>query len=135
MGLSESKLASELGVSRQIISNWMKKEKFPRPEKLLKLSKILKMSFNEMVIRKESVTEPVVAFRKKGGHKIPPDYLENAKHMGTLLEQLVSYPKQEKNIIHERPDMAREIHQRLIKFMEETNVPSTRIKERGNMEI
>jgi len=91
MSLSESKLASELGVSRQIISNWMKKEKFPRPEKLLKLSKILKMSFNEMVIRKESVTEPVVAFRKKGGHKISPDYLENAKHMGTLLEQLVPY--------------------------------------------
>jgi transcriptional regulator with XRE-family HTH domain len=35
MGLSQLKLASQLGVSRQAVSKWMKNEKFPRPEKLL----------------------------------------------------------------------------------------------------
>ena len=91
MGLSQSKLASELGVSRQVISKWMKNEKFPRPEKLLKLAHRLKLSFDEIVVRLPSEGEPVIAFRKKGRHKIPDDYIEAAKYTGSLLEQLVPY--------------------------------------------
>jgi len=70
MGLSQSKLASELSVSRQAVSKWMKNEKFPRPEKLLRLAQILKLSFDEIITRIETGNEPVVAFRKKGSHKI-----------------------------------------------------------------
>lgn len=91
MGLTQSKLASELGVSRQIISSWMKKEKFPRPEKLLRLAKILKLSFDEIVVRIVAAEEPLIAFRKKGRHKISKDYIESAKYMGSLLEKLVPY--------------------------------------------
>ena len=91
MGLTQSKLASELGVSRQIISNWMKKQKFPRPEKLLRLAKILKLSFDEIVVKISAEDEPVIAFRKKGGHKISKNYVESAKYMGSLLEKLVPY--------------------------------------------
>ena len=91
MGLTQSKLASELGVSRQIISTWMKKEKFPRPEKLLRLAKILKLSFDEIVVRIATEDEPLIAFRKKGSHKISKDYIESAKYMGSLLEKLVPY--------------------------------------------
>ena len=91
MGLTQSKLASELGVSRQIISSWMKKEKFPRPEKLLRLAKILKLSFDEIVVRIVTEEEPLIAFRKKGRHKISKDYIESAKYMGSLLEKLVPY--------------------------------------------
>lgn len=91
MGLTQSKLASELGVSRQIISNWLKKEKFPRPEKLLRLAKILKLSFDEIVVRIVTEEEPLIAFRKKGRHKISKDYIESAKYMGSLLEKLVPY--------------------------------------------
>ena len=91
MGLTQSKLASKLGVSRQIISNWMKKEKFPRPEKLLRLAKILKLSFDEIVVRIVTEEEPLIAFRKKGRHKISKDYIESAKYMGSLLEKLVPY--------------------------------------------
>ena len=91
MGLTQSKLASELGVSRQIISTWMKKEKFPRPEKLLRLAKILKLSFDEIVVRIATEEEPLIAFRKKGRHKISKDYIESAKYMGSLLEKLVPY--------------------------------------------
>ncbi len=91
MGLTQSKLASELGVSRQIISNWMKREKFPRPEKLLRLAKILKLSFDEIVVKIVTEEEPLIAFRKKGRHKISKDYIESAKYMGSLLEKLVPY--------------------------------------------
>jgi len=90
-GLSQSKLASELGVSRQIISKWMKKEKFPRPEKLLRLAKLLKLSFDEIVVKIATEGEPIIAFRKKGGHKISKDYIESAKYMGSLLEKLLPY--------------------------------------------
>ena len=91
LGLSQAKLASELGVSRQAVSKWMRNEKFPRPEKLLRLAKLLKLSFDEIVRKIESDDEPIVAFRKKGMHKIPPDYIENAKDIGSLLEKLVPY--------------------------------------------
>ncbi len=91
MGLTQSKLASELGVSRQIISTWMKKEKFPRPEKLLRLARILKLSFDEIVVRIATEEEPLIAFRKKGRHKISKGYIESAKYMGSLLEKLVPY--------------------------------------------
>jgi len=91
MGLSQSKLASELGVSRQVVSKWMKSEKFPRPEKLLKLAHRLKLSFDEIVVRLPSEGEPVIAFRKKGTHKISDDYIEAAKYTGSLLEKLVPY--------------------------------------------
>jgi len=91
MGLSQSKLASELGVSRQVVSKWIKNEKFPRPEKLLKLAHRLNLSFDEIVVRLPYEGEPVIAFRKKGRHKISDDYIEAAKYTGSLLEKLVPY--------------------------------------------
>jgi transcriptional regulator with XRE-family HTH domain len=91
MGLSQSKLASELSISRQVVSKWMKNEKFPRPEKLLKLAHRLKLSFDEIVVKLPSEGEPVIAFRKKGRHKISDDYIEAAKYTGSLLENLVPY--------------------------------------------
>jgi transcriptional regulator with XRE-family HTH domain/Zn-dependent peptidase ImmA (M78 family) len=91
MGLSQSKLASELGVSRQVVSKWMKNEKFPRPEKLLKIAHRLKLSFDEIVVRLPSHEEPIIAFRKKGRHGISDEYIEAAKYMGSLLERLVPY--------------------------------------------
>jgi len=91
MGLSQSKLASELGVSREAVSKWMQNEKLPRPEKLLRLAHLLKLSFSDIVIKVASEDEPIIAFRRKGRHKIPEDYVETAKYMGSLLEKLVPY--------------------------------------------
>jgi transcriptional regulator with XRE-family HTH domain/Zn-dependent peptidase ImmA (M78 family) len=115
MGLTQSNLASELGVSRQIVSNWMKKEKFPRPEKLLRLARLLSLTFDEIVLKTASKDEPIIAFRKKGKHIISKDYIESAKYTGSLLEKLVPYlpfdhysqppslidPKQEYEYIHQ----------------------------------
>ena len=115
MGLSQSKLASELDVSRESVSKWLKNEKFPRPAKLLRLAQILQLSFDEIVTSLAYEEEPVIAFRKKGRHKISKDYIESAKYMGSLLEKLVPYlpfdtlsrppslidPKQDYEYIHQ----------------------------------
>ncbi len=91
LGLSQSVIAEKLGVTRQSVSNWMQGKKFPRPGVLLKLANLLKLSFDDIIIKKESLYEPVVAFRKKGSHRISPTYMEAAKDKGFLLEQLVPY--------------------------------------------
>ncbi|MBA7584168.1 hypothetical protein ES708_26121 [subsurface metagenome] len=43
---------------------------------------------------------------------------------------LSSDPKQEKNVINEHPEVARELHQQLVKFLRETNVPKLLLKPR-----
>ena len=115
MGLSQSKLASDLDVSRESVSKWLKNEKLPRPEKLLRLAQILQLSLDEIVTRLAHEEEPVIAFRKKGRHKISKNYIESAKQMGSLLEKLVPYlpydslsrppslidPKQDYEYIHQ----------------------------------
>jgi len=46
------------------------------------------------------------------------------------LFHLSSDPKQEKNVITQHPEVARELHQQLVKFMRETNVPALLLKPR-----
>ncbi len=91
LGLSQSQVAAQLDVSRQAVSKWLKGEKFPRPAKLLKLAQLLKLSFNDIVIKLDISAEPVVAFRKKGSHRISQEYIEDAKDKGYLLEKIVPY--------------------------------------------
>jgi transcriptional regulator with XRE-family HTH domain len=91
LGLSQSKLAKDLGVSRESVSKWFQNEAYPRPDKLLKLARVLNLNFSDLVTRVTTVNEPVVAFRKKGSHKITDDYIEQARDMGRILSDLVSY--------------------------------------------
>jgi len=46
------------------------------------------------------------------------------------LFHLSTDPKQEKNVIPQDPAVARELHQQLVKFMRETNVPALLLKPR-----
>jgi len=91
LGLNQTALAREMQVSREAVSKWLRNEKFPRPAKLLKLARILNLSFAELVSKVPSGNEPVIAFRKKGAHKITPDYINHAKDMGKILTELVPY--------------------------------------------
>ena len=91
LGLTQSKLANIVDVSRETVSQWFKGEKFPRPDKLLKLSMALGLNFNEIVSNLPSENEPIVAFRKKGNHKITDQYLEEARDTGRILSTLVPY--------------------------------------------
>lgn len=90
-GLNQSRLARDLDVSRETVSQWLKGEKFPRPDKLLKLSMSLGLNYDEIVLTLPSKTDPVVAFRKKGSHKITEQYLEEARDTGRILSELVPY--------------------------------------------
>lgn len=91
LGHNQSSIAKALGVSRETVSQWFKQEKYPRPDKLLKLARLLALTFSDLVIKHPEPNEPVVAFRKKGAHKITPEYVEQAKDMGRVLEALVPY--------------------------------------------
>jgi transcriptional regulator with XRE-family HTH domain len=91
LGLSQTNIAEELKVTRQSVSNWVQGKKFPRPGVLLKLARFLELTFDDIVVKVDSSMEPVVAFRKKGSHKISAEYIEDAKDKGYLLEQLASF--------------------------------------------
>jgi transcriptional regulator with XRE-family HTH domain/Zn-dependent peptidase ImmA (M78 family) len=91
LGLNKSGIARKLDVSREIVSQWFKNEKFPRPDKLLKLARLLDLSFTDLVVKLPEPNEPLVAFRKKAGRKISPDYLDQARDMGRILAKLTPY--------------------------------------------
>ena len=91
LGFNQARLARDLGVSRTIVSSWFKGQKFPRPDKLLKLGVALGLPFQDIVQKSVTVAEPVVAFRKKGRRKTTDTHITNAKEMGRLLELLVPY--------------------------------------------
>jgi len=57
----------------------------------LKLAMTLGLSFNDIVLTSPSVNEPIVAFRKKGSHKITDQYLDEARDTGRVLANLVPY--------------------------------------------
>ncbi len=91
LGLNQTALAKEMQVSREAVSKWLRNEKFPRPDKLLKLARVLNLKFEELVDKVPTANEPVIAFRKKGAHKITFDYIHHAQDMGRVLTELVSY--------------------------------------------
>ena len=91
LGLNQANLSKKLGVSRTIVSSWLKGTKFPRPDKLLKLGQHLNLTFEDLVIKSPSSKEPVIAFRKKGGRKTKDFHLNKAREMGQLLELLVPH--------------------------------------------
>ena len=91
LGLTQSQLAQKIGVSRESVSKWFKNEKFPRPEKLLRLGLELSLSLHELTIPMASSNDPIVAFRKKARRRITDDYIQQAQRMGSLLEELAPY--------------------------------------------
>lgn len=91
LGLNQTALAKKMQVSKEAVSKWFRNEKFPRPDKLLKLARILNLSFGELVCKVSTGNEPVIAFRRKGAHKITPEYIDQAKDMGRILTDLVPY--------------------------------------------
>lgn len=90
VGWSPANLAQKLDLSREIISQWLKNNKFPRPIHLLQLSRKLNLEYNQLVIASKE-SEPIVAFRKRGNTKTTEKHIEKAKSMGRLLESLVQY--------------------------------------------
>lgn len=90
-GFSQSSLAEKLGVSREAVSKWLSGNKFPRPDKLLRLGLAVDLGVKELVIQAEEANEPVIAFRKRANVKITNEHIAHAKDMGKMLSALVPY--------------------------------------------
>lgn len=89
-GWDQKKLAEAVGVSAQAVTNWMKGQDFPRPATLLKLASTLSLGFDKLVLA-EVASQPVIAFRKKGGAKTTEEHVLRARAMGSMLKPLVGY--------------------------------------------
>jgi len=89
-GWDQKKLAETVGVSGQAVTNWMKGQDFPRPATLLKLATSLSLSFDKLVLA-DVASQPVIAFRKKGGAKTTEEHVLRARSMGSMLMPLVKY--------------------------------------------
>ena len=89
-GLTQAAIAQQLHVSREAVSQWFSDKSFPRPDKLLKLGKILSLPFNELVI-KEDLSAPVVAFRRMRGTRTMDHHIKKAQDIGRVLRHLVPY--------------------------------------------
>lgn len=89
-GLNQTAVAESLDVTKEAVSQWLNAKSFPRPNKLLKLAKLLQLSFQELVINDEP-NAPLIAFRKKAGTKTKDHHIEKAQEIGRFLRHLVPY--------------------------------------------
>lgn len=89
-GWDQKRLAEAVGVSGQAVTNWLKGQDFPRPATLLKLASVLSLGFDQLV-QPDLASQPVIAFRKKGGAKTTEEHVLRARAMGAMLKPLVQY--------------------------------------------
>ncbi|MBZ0203270.1 MAG: helix-turn-helix domain-containing protein [Ignavibacteria bacterium] len=90
IGSNQSRIAELLGVSREAVSKWFKAENLPSAGKLVKLAKMLDLSFEE-IMNVEFLERPLVHYRKKANSKIQEADLNFALEMAQTLEKLVPY--------------------------------------------
>jgi transcriptional regulator with XRE-family HTH domain len=91
-GWTQRDLAEAVGVSAQSVTNWLKGEDFPRPDKLLRLAATLKLRLDELIQATDAIADkPVVAFRRRAATKTTTAHIEKAQAMGALLRPLVSH--------------------------------------------
>ena len=89
-GLTQKDLATQVDVTAQAVTNWLKGKDFPRPPALLRMATMLEVSVDDLVSR-DDPAKPVIAFRKKGSSKTTQAHIEKAEHVGWLLRPLVEF--------------------------------------------
>jgi transcriptional regulator with XRE-family HTH domain len=89
-GWTQKQLADAVGVSAQSVTNWLKGDDFPRPDKLLKLATTLKLRLDDL-IDKPVKEQAVVAFRRRAATKTTERHVAKAHAMAALLRPLVDY--------------------------------------------
>lgn len=88
-GLSQQAIAEKMELSKATISGWLKPEKFPRPQHLLALGKMLGLPYKELIL--EDHEKPLVAFRKNGNFKVTEEHKNHFQYVARLLEMLVPF--------------------------------------------
>lgn len=90
LGFNQSKLADKLNVSRETVSKWFKQENQPSAGKLLAISRLLNLSFDD-ILTVEYLDQPIVAFRKNATAKVSEEDIEAATSMGNTIKKLIPY--------------------------------------------
>ncbi|WP_211453137.1 helix-turn-helix domain-containing protein [Collimonas antrihumi] len=91
-GYTQAALAERIGVQPAAVTQWLKGETQPLPQRLLKLSLLLELSFDDLFIRTEPLQPaPVVAYRKRAGNTTTENEMEHAREKGRLLRPLATY--------------------------------------------
>lgn len=90
LGLNQASIARELDISRETVSKWFKSVNQPSAGKLLKLSKLLKLEFEDILIL-EYLDQPIVDYRKNATAKTSEKDKEFAVGMGNAIERLLPY--------------------------------------------
>lgn len=90
-GFTFTKLALEMGVSKESVSKWLNGEANPRPGKAIKLGRLLKLSYEQMFGARDNANEPQVAFRLTRNQIPSEEHHERAREMGRMYEELVPY--------------------------------------------
>lgn len=90
-GLSQTAIAKALGLTKASVSKWFTGKSFPRPAELLKLGRMLELSYDELVQRTAGQDEPIVAFRRRASCKTTDKHITQAQDMGRFLKPIVAY--------------------------------------------
>ncbi len=90
-GLSQTNIAKSLGITREAVSKWIQGIKFPRPDKLLKLAMALDLRMDDIILREDDPSEPIIAFRKRRNTKTTAKHVAHAIEIGRSLSNLVPY--------------------------------------------
>lgn len=90
LGLSQANLATECGVSKEAVSNWLSGESIPRARKALALADALKLSLDEIFSKASDASEePVIAYRMRN-NRAPTLAAQTAgEEIGRHLKQLL----------------------------------------------
>lgn len=89
-GFNQSEVSKRLNVTRETVSKWMKQENLPSAEKSFRLSKLLDLSFDEL-LKIEYLDQPLVSFRKNLKIKETDKDKELGFILSEHLEKLLPY--------------------------------------------
>jgi transcriptional regulator with XRE-family HTH domain len=90
LGMNQASIAEKLSVSREAVSNWLKNETMPRPPALLALSKLLKLSFDE-IVSTDKTSIGSFAYRTNRNTKVTSEKATTADEMMHALTMMSSF--------------------------------------------
>lgn len=90
LGLSQANLATECGVSKEAVSNWLSGESIPRARKALALADALGLSLDEIFSAENDASEkPVIAYRMRNNRALSLAAQTAGEEIGRHLKQLL----------------------------------------------
>jgi transcriptional regulator with XRE-family HTH domain len=91
LGFNQAKIADDLSVSKESVSQWLSGDSFPRARHLLKLGELLKLSYSDLVKEEADKNEPVFAFRIAHNSEHTEEDLQKVTEIGYSLEKIIPY--------------------------------------------